>query len=480
MAALIRWSVVPMLAYGLAEGLSRGLNLMALPLMTRLFSTQDFGRIALIMSLVGFVGLLANCGLGNAAHRYYFDRHATSATRASTISAGLWSLVALSFLCVAVAVALAAGAVFFGAWVGRELLWPIIIGLAAVVPIQLLQYGQDVLRLYSAHWQYLFIVVLKTLIAYAIGLSLVYWFDAGLDGYFSGLLLGYLALVPWTIAAMRRDLTLRLERDDAKKLLTYGYPFVIAGFAQWLISSIDLWVLGALRDPAEVGIYSLSLKLAAIVSLCTSAFGLAWSPLILRLHAEHPDYRRIAGLMLTRLATVLFLFAAAVAALVPHLFDWFIPVEYGRPSVLVAILSLSVAIAGTAQITILGMVFEKRSDLIAKMTWVVAGFSVLSCTGLVAWLGLLGAALSNLLVSLMLTASYLLLTQKIHAIEVSRRDMVKLGGLGGLAALLTVGLAQTAPSLEWAIAKATFLVFMFLLVWRKGYFSNPMARSNAD
>src|SRR5690606_10757331 len=159
--------------------------------------------------------------------------------------------------------------------------------------------------------------------------------------------------------------------DDAKKLLAYGYPFVIAGFAQWLISSIDLWVLGLLRDPAEVGIYSLSLKLAAIVSLCTSAFGLAWSPLILRLHAEHPDYRRIAGLMLTRFATVLFLFAAAVAALVPHLFDWFIPVEYGRPSVLVALLSLSVAVAGTAQITILGMVFEKRSDLIAKMTWVV-------------------------------------------------------------------------------------------------------------
>lgn len=480
MATLIRWSVVPMLAYGLAEGLSRSLNLLALPLMTRLFSTQEFGRIALITSLIGFVGLLANCGLGNAAHRYYFDRNATSATRASTISTGFWSLSALSLLCVAVAVALTAGAVFLGEWVGGDLLWPVIIGLAAVIPIQLLQYGQDVLRLYSAHWQYFFIAVLKTLTAYAIGLSLVYWFDAGLQGYFTGLLFGYLALVPWAIAAIRRDLTFRLERADAKRLLVYGYPFVIAGFAQWLISSIDLWVLGLMRDPAEVGIYSLSLKLAAIVTLCTSAFGLAWSPLILRLHAEHPDYRRIAGLMLTRLATVLFLFAAAVAALVPHLFDWFIPVEYGRPSVLVAILSLSVAVAGTAQITILGMVFEKRSDLIAKMAWIVAVFSVLSCTGLVAWQGLIGAAISNLLVSIMLTAGYLLLTQKIHAIEVSRRDIVRLGGLGGLAALLTVGMAQTDSSLEWAIAKAAFLVLMFLLVWRRGYFSNPMAQSGAN
>jgi O-antigen/teichoic acid export membrane protein len=476
MTALPRLSMAPMLAYGLAEGMVRGLNLLFLPLLTRLFSAEEFGEIALITSMIGLVGLFANCGLSNAVHRFYFEPSATPQYRAMTISAGFWTLFVLSVGCIMLAMVGLLVMAKLGVGGVPGLTATVLVGLLAVMPVQLLQFGQDVLRLYSAHWRYFFIAVLKTLAAFALGLPLVYWFDAGVLGYFVGLLAGYLILLPWVIAALRDALRLRPSFAEGRRLAHYGYPFILAGLAQWLISSVDLWVLGALRSAADVGIYSLSLKLAAIVSFVTAAFGLAWSPEVLRLHAEDPEYRRLVGRVLLNLTALLLFVAASVATIVPHLFVWLVPAEYGKPTTIVAILSFSAAVAGTAQVTILGMVFEKRSDLIAKLTWIVAVLSFLSCMQFVSLFGLLGAALSNMLISMLLTGSYFWLTQKIHPILFERLDIRRLALQGSAIALSFAGFSSLEDSLGGLLAKLSGLGLLFWWLWQSGRWSELLMR----
>lgn len=466
MATVSRLTLVPVLVYGSAEALVRGLNLLFLPLLTRLFSADQFGEIALLVTIMGFVGLLANCGLGNAVHRFYFEPAATSQMRLGTISAGFWTLMSMCVACVSLAYVVLWGV---GSISGLGL--PLMLCLLAVLPTQLVQFGQDVLRLYSAHWQYLFVAVLKTLFAFSIGLGLVYWFDAGVTGYFFGLLAGQLILLVWIMASLRSALRNRPDSAEVTRLVRYGSPFVVAGVAQWLISSTDLWVLGALRGTADVGVYSLCLKLATVVSFVTVAFGLAWSPEILRLHAEDPDYRSIAGNTLLQLAAFLFFFATAATIVMPFVFEWLIPPEYGRPLLVITLLTFSTAVTGTCQVTVLGMVFEKRSDLIAKINWGVAIFSVIFSWLLVSIAGIWGAAISNLTTAILLTSSYFMVTRSIHPLKFSSREIRFFAMFASCCVLLVVTVVLNDGAGRGVIWHILLLGILFAWMWKSGRWS---------
>lgn len=251
-------------------------------------------------------------------------------------------------------------------------------------------------------------------------------------------------------------------------MVQYGSPFVVAGLAQWMMTSADLWVLGVLVGTADVGVYSLCLKLAAIVSFVTTAFGLAWSPEVLRLHAEDPNYRSIAGNTLLQLAAFLIFFATAVTAIIPYVFAFLIPPDYGRPLFVMTLLAFSAAIMGTSQVTILGMVFEKRSDLIAKINWAVAIVSVGLSWCLVSLLGVWGAAVSNLLASIMLTGSYFVVTHRIHSLEYSLPDVRFLLLFSGSCVLAVAVMGVVDESAFGVIAKFLMLAGLSVWMWKSG------------
>ena len=130
--------------------------------------------------------------------------------------------------------------------------------------------------------------------------------------------------------------------------------------------------------------------------------------------------------------------------------------------------------------TILGMVFAKRSDLIAKLTWIIAACSVVSSAVFVMWFGLVGAAISNLLISILLTSGYFFLTQKVHAISVCRSDLRKLMIGVVVASIFVILLANAEPTVSWLMVKVSVLVGGVFAVWRVGYFSNLIPEEEAD
>ncbi len=470
MGRVLPLTVVPVLVYGLAEGIVRGLNLLLLPLLTRLFSADQFGEIALLGTMMGLVGLLANCGLGNAVHRFYFEPNATSHARQRTISAGFWTLMSMCLICVSLACA-----VIWGVRMAPSLGFPpitftlsVLLCLLAVIPTQLVQFGQDILRLYSAHWQYFLVAVLKTVFAFAIGLGLVYWLDAGVSGYFAGIFAGQLLLLVWILVSLGRIFRNRPDQDEVTRLLRYGSPFVMAGLAQWLMTSADLWILGALHGTSDVGVYALCLKVAMVVSFVTVAFGLAWSPEVLRLHAEDPNYRSIAGNTLLQLAAFLFFFATAVTVGMPFVFKWLIPPEYGSPLLVTMLLSFSAAVTGTCQVTILGMVFEKRSDWIAKINWGVAIVSVLMSWQFVSFAGIWGAAFSNLVTSILLTVSYFVATRNIHPLQFSLKEVRFFAMFASCCVFLAVIVASSENSGQRVLWHLMALAALFVWMWKSG------------
>ncbi len=471
MAIFFRLSIAPILVYGAAEALARGLNLLALPLLTHFFSVSEYGQIALLTSLVGMVGLFANCGLSNAAHRFYFDAPANESCRNEIISAGFFGVVFLSGASIVLSIGIIYTAKSTGLWNIGQI--PIaLLAIVSVMPLQILQYGQDVMRLYSAHWRYFFVAVFRNIVVISIALALVVYFNTGVLGYFIGVILGNIVLLPLVMFGLNKAVTRRPNSIQIKRLVRYGYPFIFVGMAQLLISSIDMWMLGMLKSDADVGFYSIGIKLASMVSFVNTAFSLAWSPQILRLQAEDQNYREKVGQILIRLIALLVFAAASISILVPHIFTLFFPEEYGSLTVVVSTLSFSVAIIGTAQITGLGMIFEKRSDMIAKATWIVAFISVVTSATMVSLFGLLGAAISNLTTSLTLTLVYFFVTQRIHSLVFNKKEIINLIFQCAVIFTTCIILNLFANSTLTLFGKLSCLIVLFVWLYRKGKLSN--------
>lgn len=443
----------PVLIYGLAEAISRGITFVIFPVLTHLFTSADFGRISLLTSLGAFAGLAANCGLNNAVHRYYLDSQATDKSRKAVVSTGFSLLLVLS-----TGVAVVSTVLLFLAGdklLDRVAVYPAFVALITIVPSQLLQYSQDVMRLHSTPWRYLLLAVAKSTFGLVFGIVLVVYLELGIWGYFVGLFCGQLVLIPWGLLLIRNDLSLKTDRKVASQMLTYGYPFIFAGLGQWVISSADLFILSQLRGISEVGIYSVGLRVTAIVMLATTAFSQAWAPAALRLHAENPDYRKIVGEMLPRIGGVLLYVAAGVSFFGKELLTWLTPPEYHAAALPLCFLSMSAAVSGTVQVTVLGLAFERRSDLIAKAIWGCAIVGV-GVSFFMTWqFGLLGTAAANLITALMLTASYLFLTQSIHPLAIDYMAVRK---------MLFLGAIVLASAIFFGMFQATLPIFLSKVV----------------
>lgn len=107
------------------------------------------------------------------------------------------------------------------------------------------------------------------------------------------------------------------------------------------------------------------------------------------------------------------------------------------------------------------MVFDKRSDLIAKPARIVAALSFLSSAFLILQFGLLGGALSNLLISSLLTLGGFEVMQGIRAILIERRHALHLLLQCLVVVLCYAGLAESGSSLGDVLAKMGGLSLLF-------------------
>ena len=79
--------------------------------------------------------------------------------------------------------------------------------------------------------------------------------------------------------ALRRRLGFRLDRLELRPMLGFGLPTVPAEVSVFALNFVDRLYLLRHESPAAAGLYSLSVKLAAVVVIGVRAFQYAWPPL---------------------------------------------------------------------------------------------------------------------------------------------------------------------------------------------------------
>lgn len=310
--------------YGLSSILGRLLNYLLVPLYTRVFDAAEYGVVTQLYAYVTFLNVLFTYGLETAFFRF----SQTEADRKKVYSTGLWSLLLTSLLG-AGAIIFAAGALSGGLSGGtRTEDYPLYIACFAAVlafdAVSTLPFAR--LRLQNRAVRFVTIRLISILLNVGLNCFFLLYCPYALQQdpnsfcgrfYDPSFGVGYVFVINVVTSGLTvllllpELLPLRWGFDSElwKKMVRYGLPLMVAGFAGMINETIDRILLPVLtRDPStameQLGIYGACYKLSILMTLFVQTFRYAAEPFFFtqsgredapRLYATVMHYFVLAG-----------------------------------------------------------------------------------------------------------------------------------------------------------------------------------------
>ncbi|MDG1516496.1 MAG: oligosaccharide flippase family protein, partial [Flavobacteriales bacterium] len=121
-----------------------------------------------------------------------------------------------------------------------------------------------------------------------LGVGILYFFDNGIEGFFTGLILGSLLGLILNTFFVYSYLTLRLKeyKKEIIELLKLSIPFVPNYLANTTLNLSDRIVILSFLPPRELALYALTLKFAQIPNFFVSIIAKGLVPIIFQNHSN--------------------------------------------------------------------------------------------------------------------------------------------------------------------------------------------------
>lgn len=451
---------------------SYGLNLISLPILTRLLTPEDFGIVALAWLFPTVAVSLFSCGLTSAVPRFYFeykDDHARLS--ALVFSAGVFILGGLAITSV--------GVWFLRGWIADITMGSSAYGLAlfvAYVSTYLDQLIQTYLRLYQneqravSHSSY---TISRSVVQVGSSLVFVAWLGAGYMGPLYGSLLG----ATLAAGALWVDFTRRYGRGvrwpDLWDNLVYGLQIVPKTFSGTVNRFFDKYMLRTMLSMSTVGVLSIGQQLASTMNFMISTVWMSFQPEAMReVFDRGTDASASVARMFTIFTYLCLLPIGIMVLFMPELVALIAPPAY-EPAVAVV-----VVLAGTALCQVFGVfvgvqfAYTKRPIWGTISTFIGAGANVLFNIILIPRFGLLGAASAALGASLLVNGIIVVVGQRLYRVEYEWNRLLPLFVVfvAAMTAVLVLRSADPAWTVTYGV-KALVLAGFLALGYSSGMLS---------
>lgn len=194
-----------------------------------------------------------------------------------------------------------------------------------------------------------------------------------------------------------RDYLLRdgfiLDRKLLGRLMKFGLPLAIAASVASLLNSLGRLALRTWSDYSEIGIFTATLKVAAILSVIQSSFTSFWVPTAYRWYSEKKAMKYYKVVSDGVLLGMSFLFC--IVLIFKQLIVWLLSPQYHDAIYLLGFLCLQPVMYTLSETTTLGIVFSKKSYLNIWVSLFSIAPSFLLNILLVPGYGAIGAAIAT-------------------------------------------------------------------------------------
>jgi O-antigen/teichoic acid export membrane protein len=416
--------------YGLGDVATSIINVLLIPIYSRILTTEEVGIIALLVGLEAGMKIVLRWGVDSAFMRLYVDCRDEGArqTLASTIWLFLLGLNAPVFA-IAIAFAPELGEVLFGVPGYTATLRIFLINTFLLtftfIPFHVYRIEGRTRRFAALTFTRAFgSVLLRLLLIVQLGIGVIGVVIADLLLTF----VVFAAMMPTFVALLRP----RFDRRVLAEALHFGGPRVPHGIAHQVTATADRWMLRQSGAPLGViGIYGMGATVALGMKLFLSAFEYAWAPFYLDT-MRRPEAKQIYSRITTYVTAVLALLAAGMAALAHDVIQLLLAPKFWESYRVVPWIGLGVLFQGFYQLTAIGLNITKRTASLPLATITAAAIAIGLNFVLLPRVGMIGAAWTY-------TASYaamaivgMTLSQRVYPIAYEWRRLAQLA----LAALL--------------------------------------------
>ena len=387
--------------------------------------------------------IVLRMGITSAFFRFYFDSE-DAARRLLVVRTSFWFTMAMATL------GLAVGWIFseqIADWLSLGDPWLVRAGFVGLWAQMNYAQMTSLFRVEERPVGFAIASVANVLITIGATIALVVGFHKGAIGAVIGNFLGTLIVYVVLLAYRRYQLGLQFDRRLLRAMNRFGLPLVPAALALWAINLIDRLFINGYKGQAEVGIYSLAVRIASVIVFLMTAFQLAWPAFAYSIRDDSAAKRTYAY-VLTYLLFITCWMSLALGSLAPWLVSLLAPHgSFERSADAVPFLAFGVAAYSGYSVLAIGVGRTRQTQL----NWVVSGaaalVNIVLCIALIPGYGMMGAAVATLVAYVALFLGMWLRSRTVYPVPYQWRRIVT---LSGVAAALTA-IAWSLDSLPVAI-----------------------------
>jgi O-antigen/teichoic acid export membrane protein len=463
----LSWILRQSSIYLVGDFLRRALSVILLPFYTHYLSTSDYGTIELLdlFILVANVSL-GGLAIGDAMVRIYYEER--EGDQARVVSTALWSIAAISAVLAGAGIALAAPAsVLLFHKPGYENL--IRMAFLAMFCGNIVETGLVYQRLKQR--ARFFILVSGSLVALNAGLNIYFIAFAkwGLRGFFWGKWISAAVGTAILLVGIVREVHWTFQRDLAARIMRFGAPLILSGFAVFIIHYSDRFFLDRYSTLAEIGIYALAYKFGFLISnLVGAPFESAWNVNMYG-YVSSPGWQREFARVFRYLLFFLILTGLALSVTRKEALAMLAPPAYGAAALLIPVIVLAYVVREVGDF-FRGVLFvNKRVRIFSAVTGVCALLNLSLNQILIPRWGARGAAWATLFTWLAYMIFCWTLVHREHRLPYPLRSFAQIFGLAGMI-YAAAAVVNRLPG-PWRFGADALMVLLFVaLLWATGYF----------
>ena len=457
--------------YGVGHVLTKAVIIILLPIHTNFLSPDEFGITTIVMLFLGIMSIIYSFGLNTAFLQFYMlendkkagNRYFSTALIATAITAVVLSTVLFVSKNViskilfdsqnyGYLIKLSIGILFFDA---------LILLSKNILRAEERSIIYAVFSLINVTFNCLFNIIF---VAYRLmgveGIFLAYFLSSGIT---------FILFLPIVIKHFLPFFSLEMF----KRMLIFGFPFIPATLAIFLIDTIDRAFIKHYLGLDATGIYGAGYRVALVIKLFINAFQIAWVPFFLSL-ANDENAKKIFSKILTYfilICSLIFLiFTMYMDQIIRlNIFGYtIIGREFWGSTQIVPAVILAYIFYGIYLNFLVGVYYKEKTKFLIVITGIGAIVNIFGNIFLIPTFKLLGAAYATVLSYCSMAVLLFFINQQFYPIQYEFRKILKICLLSAI-----IFFTFQYISLPYELITRAILIFIYLvLLYISGFFES--------
>jgi len=384
--------------YTITSILQKGIGFFLLPIYTRYLSPEDYGILAVVNSLKGFLVIFFMLSLHGAMTRFYYQyrEHPEELQE-------FWGTILTFILFLSLTLGsllLIFGKIIFAPIIGDIPFFPFVaLGIGVIIFQPFFTIYLALLQTTEQSYQYGLFSLGQFILNLFLAITLVIFLGWDAKGPLTANLVTMILFFIIVIWSLRKDIKFGINWKYLKDALQYCLPLVPHSMAGQISSMTDKIFLNATISTATAGLYNIGFMFGSIMSLITTSINRAYLPISMDvLSSENSqDLEKLKEIGLS-LVVIYCLLGSAISLFAKEILMLFTTPSFAESYIVVPLIAFNFVLNGIYYLFVNILFLNKKTTkFIAIATGLAALFNILFNWLLIPYLGMIGAATATML-----------------------------------------------------------------------------------